>query len=335
MSENNLITVKELAAKLEVTDLLLKKLIKFFEIPSQKIKRSINLDEAAVETVKKIVELKAEGKRNKDIKQLFDEQKKREQKKAQDDGSEATESEAGAVAEVAGDKTADTTNVEAKLEDENSKADTSSEAKATGPVVKEDKPKQEEASEAKTESKEESKDEAKEEVKSERSSRNNNNRRKKSPRKDNKAKEDNEKVKEDSEEAPEEESEPDYIKSYIESEEIEAKFDVEQDDPVAEALALDEDDEENADDLEDIDDLDEEEVISKDSISPRKVKRKAFSFRYIQRQIASDTKKVNFLKNKLKKGKLSHLERLNLRDSLDRRAKMLSSWIQILRWVKS
>lgn len=280
MSENNLITVKELAAKLEVTDLLLKKLIKFFEIPNQKIKRSINLDEAAVETVKKIVQLKADGKRNKDIKQLFDDQKKREQKKAQNDGKEE--------------------------------------------VVKED-------SEAKTETK----DESKEEAKSERSSRSNN-RRKKSPCKDNRSREDTEKSKEDSGETEEAaESEPDYIRSYIESEEIEAKFDIEQDDPVAEALALDEEYEENADDLDEIDDLDEEEVISKDSISPRKVKRKAFSFRYIQRQIASDTKKVNYLKTKLKKGKLSHLERLNLRDSLDRRAKMLSSWIQILRWVKS
>lgn len=298
MSENNLITVKELAAKLEVTDLLLKKLIKFFEIPNQKIKRSINLDEAAVEIIKKVVELKAEGKRNKDIKQLFDEQKKREQKKTQDDSIESSDS--------------DLIQVKDSLTKDNV-AEEKPQTIADSPVLKA-----------------EIKEENKKEIKSERSSRSNN-RSKKSPRKENRNKEENEKSQEDSPE----EAEPYYIKSYIESEEIEAKFDIKQDDPVAEALALDEYEEENADDLEDIDELAEEEVISKDSISPRKVKRKAFSFRYIQRQIASDTKKVNFLKNKLKKAKLSHLEKLNLRDSLDRRAKMLSSWVQILRWVKS
>ena len=66
-------------------------------------------------------------------------------------------------------------------------------------------------------------------------------------------------------------SEPDYIKSYIESEEQEAKYDVEQDDPVAEALALDEEDEENASDLEDLDDVEDiDDDSAKDSLSLEK-----------------------------------------------------------------
>ena len=129
--------------------------------------------------------------------------------------------------------------------------------------------------------------------------------------------------------------EPSYIQDFIESEEIEAKFDVEQQDVQAEALALDALAEEEGGDLDEVEVTEETEETTKDTLRPRKMRHKAFSFRYIQREIANDTKSLNFLKNKLKKGKLTHVERLNLLDSLDRRAKMLNSWIQILRWVKS
>ena len=68
-----------------------------------------------------------------------------------------------------------------------------------------------------------------------------------------------------------EESEPEYIKSFIESEEQEAKMQIEQDDPVAEALALDEEAEDFGEDLEDLEDIEEEDIV-RDSISSRKVK---------------------------------------------------------------
>jgi hypothetical protein len=71
------------------------------------------------------------------------------------------------------------------------------------------------------------------------------------------------------------------------------------------------------------------------STSEKRVRRRRFNFRYIQRQIANDSRKVNYIKNKLRKSRLSTLERVNLQDTLDKRSKMLNGWIHLLRWVKS
>lgn len=264
MSESDLITVKELAAELEITDLVLKKLLKFFELPNLKVKRNIHLTDDIVAIVRRVMALKAEGKRNKDIKQLFDDERKKEKKALEGNKkSEKTDSSdaAQAILSIAEDKS------DTPVEESDSKADDLliSSKHLNEKTVKE----------------------------------------------------------------------PSYIQDFIESEEIEAKFNIEQQDIQAEALELDALAEEEGGDLDEIEVTEETEEISKDSLRPRKIRHKAFSFRYIQREIANDTKSLNFLKNKLKKGKLTHVERLNLLDSLDRRAKMLNSWIQILRWVKS
>lgn len=301
----------------------------------------MHLDDVSVNLVKKIVALKAEGKRNKDIKQMFDEQKKREQKKVvgelgsskeiSEDSAEVTETVSEADAEQVKQEAAEAKE-QAPQAVKNKSADASQAKAADTKEAQEDKiTEDKQSSEVKTENKEETFDA---EFSNKSNSRSGNSRKRNSDRKSSKAKEDAKAEQDSDEPNSKEESEPEYIKSFIESEEQEAKMQIEQDDPVAEALALDEEAEDFGEDLEDLEDIEEEDIV-RDSISPRKVKRKAFSFRYIQRQIASDTKKVNYLKNKLKKSKLSHLERLNLRDSLDKRAKMLSSWIQILRWVKS
>jgi hypothetical protein len=260
LSETDLITVKELAAELEITDLVLKKLLKFFELPNLKIKRNIHLADEVVVVVRRVIALKAEGKRNKDIKQLFDDERKKE-KKVLEENKKPTET----------DKVDDLISTS-----EPSALETVTESENTLSVEEEDKPFIKKAK-----------------------------------------------------------KEPFYIQDFIESEEIEAKFDVEQEDVQAEALALDALAEEEGGDLDEVEITEETEETAKDSLRPRKIRHKAFSFRYIQREIANDTKSLNFLKNKLKKGKLTHVERLNLLDSLDRRAKMLNSWIQILRWVKS
>ena len=288
MSESDLITVKELAAELEITDLVLKKLLKFFELPNLKVKRNIHLADDVVAVVRRVMALKAEGKRNKDIKQLFDDERKKEKKALEGNKkSEKTDSsDSEPILNIAED------NLDGSVDESDSfdadKADDSistsehlSEETVSGIIPS-------------------AKDEDEEEpfIK--------------------KAKE-----------------EPSYIQDFIESEEIEAKFDVEQQDVQAEALALDALAEEEGGDLDAVEVTEETEETTKDSLRPRKIRHKAFSFRYIQREIANDTKSLNFLKNKLKKGKLTHVERLNLLDSLDRRAKMLNSWIQILRWVKS
>jgi hypothetical protein len=72
-----------------------------------------------------------------------------------------------------------------------------------------------------------------------------------------------------------------------------------------------------------------------DRLSPRKIRRRQFSFRYIQRQIANDSKRVNYIKQKLRRGSLSTKEKMILEDSLHHRSDLLSGWIQLLRWVKS
>lgn len=290
MSESDLITVKELAAELEITDLVLKKLLKFFELPNLKVKRNIHLTDDVVAVVRRVMALKAEGKRNKDIKQLFDDERKKEKKALEGNKkSDRTDSSdaAQAILSIAEDKS--DTSVE--------ESDSFNSEKADDSLINSEHLSEETISESGI-------------ILSAK----------------------------DAEGEPfikKAKREPSYIQDFIESEEIEAKFDVEQQDVQADALELDALAEEEGGDLDEIEVTEETEATTKDSLRPRKIRHKAFSFRYIQREIANDTKSLNFLKNKLKKGKLTHVERLNLLDSLDRRAKMLNSWIQILRWVKS
>lgn len=291
MSESDLITVKELAAELEITDLVLKKLLKFFELPNLKVKRNIHLTDDVVAVVRRVMALKAEGKRNKDIKQLFDDERKKEKKALEGNKkSEKTDSSdrSEAILSIAEDKS--DTSIEESDSFDADEADDS--------IISSEHLSEETVSESGIILS--AKDEDDEEPFIKKANR-----------------------------------EPSYIQDFIESEEIEAKFDVEQQDVQAEALALDALAEEEGGDLDEVEVTEETEETTKDSLRPRKIRHKAFSFRYIQREIANDTKSLNFLKNKLKKGKLTHVERLNLLDSLDRRAKMLNSWIQILRWVKS
>ena len=291
MSESDLITVKELAAELEITDLVLKKLLKFFELPNLKVKRNIHLTGDVVAIVRRVMALKAEGKRNKDIKQLFDDERKKEKKALEGNKkSEETDSSdaAQAILSIAEDKS--DTSVE--------ESDSFNSDKADDSLISSEHLNEETVSESGIILSAKDEDDEKPFIK--------------------KAK-----------------KEPSYIQDFIESEEIEAKFDVEQHDVQADALALDALAEEEGGDLDEVEVTEETEETTKDTLRPRKMRHKAFSFRYIQREIANDTKSLNFLKNKLKKGKLTHVERLNLLDSLDRRAKMLNSWIQILRWVKS
>jgi hypothetical protein len=291
LSESDLITVKELAAELEITDLVLKKLLKFFELPNLKVKRNIHLTDDVVAVVRRVMALKAEGKRNKDIKQLFDDERKKE-KKALEGNKKSEETDSSDATEVILSITEDKsdTSVEESDSFDSDKADDS--------IISSEHLSEETVSESGIILSAKDEDDEKPFIK--------------------KAK-----------------KEPSYIQDFIESEEIEAKFDVEQQDVQTEALALDALAEEEGGDLDEVEITEETEETTKDTLRPRKIRHKAFSFRYIQREIANDTKSLNFLKNKLKKGKLTHVERLNLLDSLDRRAKMLNSWIQILRWVKS
>jgi hypothetical protein len=291
LSESDLITVKELAAELEITDLVLKKLLKFFELPNLKVKRNIHLADDVVAVVRRVMALKAEGKRNKDIKQLFDDERKKE-KKALEGNKKSEKTDSSDVAQASLDIVEDNSGTSVE------EPDSFNSEKADDSLITSEHLNEETVSESGIILSAKDEDDEKPFIK--------------------KAK-----------------KEPSYIQDFIESEEIEAKFDVEQHDVQADALALDALAEEEGGDLDEVEVTEETEETTKDTLRPRKMRHKAFSFRYIQREIANDTKSLNFLKNKLKKGKLTHVERLNLLDSLDRRAKMLNSWIQILRWVKS
>ena len=83
---------------------------------------------------------------------------------------------------------------------------------------------------------------------------------------------------------------------------------------------------EEKEDREDRDDRDEH---------GNKRRRRQFSFRFIQRQIANDMSRVDYIRHKLNRGKLSTLEKLHLEDSLHKRSHLLSGWTHLLRWVKN
>lgn len=275
MSTNNdLMSVKELAAKLKVTDALLKKLIKDFDIETTRVLKRIHLQDSSVKTIREILALRASGKKNKEIKELFD--------AAQADLVK-TKTEAPQL------ETKDEPETESKILKTRNKIKNKIKNKIIENPIN-DQPEQRIDTKVETKSKDETEDLD--------------------------------------------------ITSYLDETE---------DDEISMAMRLAEDDgnvndnprvelkEENLD-LDDDDHDDEvaevrEEVEQR--LSPKKARRRQFSFRYIQRQIANDAKRIQYLQQKLKRGRLSKKEQLDLEDSLEQRSKLHSGWVHLLRWVKS
>ncbi|MBT6843714.1 MAG: MerR family transcriptional regulator [Candidatus Melainabacteria bacterium] len=301
-NNDNLISIKELAAKLKVTDALVKKLIKDFGIEPDRVQKRIHLNEDAVKTVREILALKASGKKNKEIKELFD----------------------AAQAEL---KTETKAVPEESKEEPKAKKEEKTISKKASPK----KPK----TDSKTETGSEDKPEA--EVKTETKSKN--------PRTRKKPKAKTEELKTTKEEAPvKKEKEEDGL-------DITSYLDETEDDAISMAMRLADndspiDEEPKAEiDLDEALDLDEgeadfeelPEVVEKTGkrLNPRKMRRRQFSFRYIQRQIANDAKRVQYIQQKLERGRLSTMEEMNLKDSLEHRSKLHSGWVHLLKWVKS
>lgn len=67
------------------------------------------------------------------------------------------------------------------------------------------------------------------------------------------------------------------------------------------------------------------------SDSPRR--RRGFNYRYVERQISTDSKKVSSLRQRLRNTNLSVQDRLYLEESLERRILFLNGWKHILRWI--
>lgn len=307
-----LVSVKELASKLDVSDALLKKYVKDFEIPTQKVKNRTHLEDSSIEIVKEIVKLRNAGKKSKDIKAILT------HVRSQEESAETATEEV--VEEPKKAKTAKAPKAKAKAV-KGSKEEKPKTAKAkTKAKTKKAEPEEEapevEAIEEKPEPEEKSSS-----PRSKRGARSRSN--DKDRKKQNKSK------KEDSDEFADLDVTGFLRDEMVENEILEGPALVEAIEEEVGELPEDED----LDGLDDIDELEEEETKSR---SPGRTKRrKAFNFRYVQRQIANDSRRVNYIKNRLRRANISTPERLSLEDALDRRSKLLNGWLHILRWIKS
>lgn len=62
-------------------------------------------------------------------------------------------------------------------------------------------------------------------------------------------------------------------------------------------------------------------------------RRRLFNFRYVERQVSGDSKRVNFLRQRLKNPNLSNHDKLFYEEALERRILLLDGWKHILRWI--
>ncbi len=303
MSSSELISIKELASKLKVTDALLKKLIKDFDIVTERVQKRVYLSESSVTTVREVLALRASGKKNKEIKELFEESMAIQA--AQDTASAEIETIVDEVTPVA--ETAAAKQPKADL-------------RKAKPVPMPRKAKAKKPNETATDDKtEESVINTPEEA-----------------------------ITAVAEEPEEVEEHAVDLSSYLEEDQA-----AEDEPSMAMRLAEESDvlDEAESAEVEELDfeeDPEEEKEVAvveeperhterarQDRLSPRKMRRRQFSFSYIQRQIANDSKRIHYIQQKLKRGSLSTREEMNLKDSLEHRSKLLSGWVHLLRWVKS
>ena len=64
-------------------------------------------------------------------------------------------------------------------------------------------------------------------------------------------------------------------------------------------------------------------------------RRRIFNYRYVERQISNDSKRVGSLRLRLRNPNLSVQERLFFEEALERRILFLNGWKHILRWVST
>lgn len=80
-------------------------------------------------------------------------------------------------------------------------------------------------------------------------------------------------------------------------------------------------------DLEELPPQEEQQGIEK----PRR--RRGFNYRYVERQISNDSKRVSSLKRRLQNPNISVQERMFYEEALERRILFLNGWKHILKWV--
>ncbi len=74
-----------------------------------------------------------------------------------------------------------------------------------------------------------------------------------------------------------------------------------------------------------------EEGDEESSDTPRR--RRGFNYKYVERQISNDSKRVSSMRQRLRNPNLSVQDRLYFEEALERRILFLNGWKHILRWI--
>lgn len=314
--------MKELAAKLKIADALLKKIVKDFDIPTAKVKSRVHLEDSSVQTVREIMALRASGKKTKEIKELFDASKETTKPDVKESTSQSEKKE------VTDSSTPNQVKKKKilveKQENAVSELKENPEAQAVTEETKKplDTRTPEEIEEARARAKAKS------------------NKRKAKIKKAKAARELNAKNLE-GKYVDTHDLEDDHknsmmnLNEYLDSNETDNDF--------KSNLNINEDDSDLDEDLsiDGIDDEDDEDEDPKSDSKTKttnkkaKIRRRQFSYKYIQRQIMNDQKRVQYIQQRLQRGRLSTKEKMELEESLEIRDKLLAEWVKLLRWVKS
>lgn len=78
----------------------------------------------------------------------------------------------------------------------------------------------------------------------------------------------------------------------------------------------------------------EEEIEGEETESGGR-RRRLFNYRYVERQISNDSKRISSFRRRLQNPNISIQERLFFEEALERRILFLNGWKHILRWVSS
>ena len=95
---------------------------------------------------------------------------------------------------------------------------------------------------------------------------------------------------------------------------------------------LDEDDESDVEDKASEEEGEEGEDEEQEHGQERR-RRRGFNYRYVERQIANDSKRVYSLRQRVKNPNISVKDRLFFEEALERRILFLNGWKHILRWM--
>ena len=83
----------------------------------------------------------------------------------------------------------------------------------------------------------------------------------------------------------------------------------------------------------DVEENKREDNESDENEQPESRRRRGFNYRYVERQISTDSKKISAFRRRLQNPNISIQERLFYEDALERRILFLNGWKHILKWV--